>query len=90
MALTAYLLSYWKYLDVTGRAQSTEAPLERLVLLWPVSDGTWLWVLEGPELVANWRPEWTSIANDALAISPEARPWLVRCTSMWRHVAAAA
>jgi hypothetical protein len=90
VALTGYLLSYWKYLDTTGRAQSTEAPLERLVLLWPVSDGTWLWILEGPELVEHWRFEWTSIANDALAISPEARPWLVRCTRTWRHVAAAA
>ena len=32
--LTAYLLSYWKFLDA-GRAESTVAPLERLVLLWP-------------------------------------------------------
>jgi hypothetical protein len=85
-ALVAYLLSYWKFLDA-GRAQSTVAPLERLVLLWPVSDGTWLWVLEGADLAANWRPEWTSIANDALVVSPEARAGLVRSTRTWRHVA---
>jgi hypothetical protein len=85
-ALAAYLLSYWKFLDA-GRARSTVAPLERLVLLWSVSDGTWLWVLEGAELAANWRPEWTSSANDTLAVSPEARPSLVRATRTWRHVA---
>jgi hypothetical protein len=86
VGFTAYLLSYWKFLDTTGRAQATAAPLERLVLLWPVSDGTWLWVLEGEELAADWRPEWTSIANDALQVSPEASPRLVRSTRTWRHI----
>lgn len=86
VGLAAYLLSYWKFLDTTGRAQATEAPLQRLVLLWPVSNGTWLWVLEGEELAADWRPEWTSIANDALEVSPEAPPRLVRSTRTWRHI----
>ena len=42
-ALVAWMLSYWTFLDRQDRAQYTEFPLARVVVLCPVDHGTWLW-----------------------------------------------
>lgn len=82
-ALVGWMLSYWTFLDSRDRAQYTEFPLGRVVVLCPADQGTWLWLLEVERLHSGWEPKWTFDQEDKLALAKEGIGALGRCTSVW-------
>ena len=85
--LVAWMLSYWTFLDRQDRAQYTEFPLARVVVLCPVDHGTWLWHLEGRLLYSDWDPQWTEMQGAQLAVSTMGVQTLQRYTAEWRLIA---
>jgi len=85
-ALVGWMLSYWAFLDRQDRAQYTEFPLARVVVLCPVDHGTWLWHLEGRRLYSDWEPEWTAMQSAQLAVSTMGVQTLQRYTAEWRLI----
>lgn len=82
-ALVGWMLSYWTFLDRQNRAQYTELPLARVVVLCPVDHGTWLWHLEGRRLFSDWEPKWTAMQSAQLAVSTVGAQTLQRYTEEW-------
>jgi hypothetical protein len=80
--LVGWMLSYWIFLDRRGRAQFTELPLARVVVLCPVEHGTWLWLLEG-SLHSDWEPAWVAVQSDRLSVSTAGLRTLHSCTEQW-------
>jgi TIR domain len=85
-ALVGWMLSYWTFLDRQDRAQYTEFPLARVVVLCPVDHGTWLWRLEGCRLHSDWEPKWTAVQSEQLAVSTMGMRTLHRYTAEWRLI----
>ena len=85
-ALVAWMLSYWTFLDRQDRAQYTEFPLARVVVLCPVDHGTWLWHLEGRRLYSDWDPTWTAMQSAQLAVSTMGVQTLQKYTAEWRLI----
>jgi hypothetical protein len=84
-ALVGWMLSYWTFLDREDRAQYTESPLSRVVVLCPVDRGTWLWHLEG-RLHSDWEPQWTAMSSAQLAVSTMGTQTLRKHTADWRLI----
>lgn len=80
--LVGWMLSYWTFLDRQGRAQFTELPLARVVVLCPVEHGAWIWLLEGP-LHSDWKPEWVAVQSERLSVSTVGLRTLHSCTEEW-------
>jgi TIR domain-containing protein len=85
-ALVGWMLSYWTFLDRQDRAQYTEFPLARVVVLCPVDHGTWLWHLEGRRLFSDWESKWTAMESAQLAVSTMGVQTLQRYTAEWRLI----
>jgi hypothetical protein len=85
-ALVGWMLSYWTFRDRQDRAQYTEFPLARVVVLCPVDHGTWLWHLEGRRLYSDWEPKWTAMQSAQLAVSTMGVQTLQRYTAEWRLI----